>query len=138
MKKLFTLFTIIALATFSLDAYAQPCKGKVTTVGGPMLSPDKTEFNYGTIKKASDGNCVFTICNTGDQDLVIANCQGSCGCTTPKCDSAPIPSGSFYELKVHYDTMRLGAFTKTVSVTWKNGAGEMQTTVLTIRGEVIE
>jgi len=102
-----------------------------------MLTADKIEHNYGTIKKASDGNCVFTIYNTGDQPLIISNCQGSCGCTTPQCNKNPIASGGFTEIKVHYDTMRLGPFTKTATVMW-NGPEGNKSQVLTIKGEVME
>jgi hypothetical protein len=136
MKKAIFLFAFFALAMTSTEAFAQPAKAKITTVGGPMLSPDKTEHNFGTIKKASDGNCVFTIYNTGDQPLEINNCQGSCGCTTPQCDKNAIAPGGFTEIKVHYDTMRIGPFTKTVTVMW-NGT-DVKSTVLTIKGEVIE
>jgi hypothetical protein len=137
MKKIVFFFAIAAMTLCGADAFAQPGKMKVTTVGGPMLTPDKIEHNYGTIKKASDGNCVFTIYNTGDQPLIISNCQGSCGCTTPQCDKTPIASGGFTEIKVHYDTMRLGPFTKTVTVMW-NGPEGNKSQVLTIKGEVIE
>jgi hypothetical protein len=135
MKK---IFLAMAFATLSAaGVLAQQGKAAViSTVGAPMLSPDKTEHNFGTIKKASDGNCVFTIYNTGDQPLEISNCQGSCGCTTPSCDKNPIAPGAFTEIKVHYDTMRMGPFTKTVTVMW-NGT-DVKSTVLTIKGEVVE
>jgi hypothetical protein len=50
MKKAIFLFAFFALAMTSTEAFAQPAKAKITTVGGPMLSPDKTEHNFGTIK----------------------------------------------------------------------------------------
>jgi hypothetical protein len=135
MKKILLAIAIMAAATTA--SFAQQGKApKITTVGAPMLTPDKTEHNFGTIKKASDGNCVFTIYNTGDQPLEISNCQGSCGCTTPSCDKNPIAPGAFTEIKVHYDTMRMGPFTKTVTVMW-NGT-DVKSTVLTIKGEVVE
>jgi hypothetical protein len=135
MKKVILALAIIAAAATA--SFAQPGKApKITTVGAPMFSPDKTEHNFGTIKKGSDGNCVFTVYNTGDQPLEISNCQGSCGCTTPNCDKTPIAPGAFTEIKVHYDTMRMGPFTKTVTVTW-NGT-DVKSTVLTIKGEVVE
>jgi hypothetical protein len=102
-----------------------------------MLTPNELEHNYGQVKKGADGNCTFELSNTGDQNLIISSCQGSCGCTTPKCDpNTTIEPGKTVAITVHYDTNRMGPFTKTVMVNWNNP--EAKPTVLTIKGEVIE
>jgi hypothetical protein len=136
MKINFTLFA--ALAFFlGLAGCAEAQPGKITTFGAPMLTPNEMEHNYGQVKKGADGNCTFELSNTGDQNLIISSCQGSCGCTTPKCDpNTTIEPGKSVVITVHYDTNRMGPFTKTVMVNWNNP--EAKPTVLTIKGEVIE
>ncbi len=136
MKINFTLFAAVAFF-FGLAGCAEAQPGKITTFGAPMLTPNELEHNYGQVKKGADGNCTFELSNTGDQNLIISSCQGSCGCTTPKCDpNTTIEPGKTVAITVHYDTNRMGPFTKTVMVNWNNP--EAKPTVLTIKGEVIE
>lgn len=101
---------------------------------GPQISIDKEDIDYGTIKQGGDGDRQFVVTNTGDSPLIISNCAGSCGCTVPKCDTAPIPPGKTSTVNVHYDTNRIGPFTKTVTVTSNalNGASK----IVTIHGTV--
>lgn len=117
----------------TLGAIAQP-NAKPVGGTGPMISVDKELIDYGTITQSADGNRSFVVTNTGDQPLIISNCQGSCGCTVPKCDSAPIPPGKTSVVNVHYDTERVGPFTKTVTVT-SNAANTPNLTV-NIKGTV--
>ena len=135
MKKVITILLALPIVLFSATGYAQGDK-PAKTVGSAMLTVDHTEHDFGVIKKASEGNCTFLIHNSGDQPLIISNCQGSCGCTTPKCDTNPVGPDEKTEITVHYDTMRLGPFTKTVTVAWNSPDGSP--TILTIKGEVVE
>lgn len=137
MKKVNAILLALPFVLLGLSAFAQP--GTTTpakTVGSAMLTVDHTEHDFGTIKKGSDGNCTFVISNTGDQPLIISHCQGSCGCTTPKCETNPIAPGEKSEITVHYDTTRMGPFTKSVTVNWNSPDGAP--TMLTIKGEVVE
>lgn len=135
MKIRFTLFAA-ALFFLGLAGCAEAQPGKVTTFGQPMLTPSKTEHDYGQIKQDADGNCTFELWNTGDQNLIISSCQGSCGCTTPKCEpNTVIEPGKSNVITVHYDTHRVGPFQKTVMVNWNNP--ENKPTILTIKGEVL-
>ncbi|MCB0764967.1 MAG: DUF1573 domain-containing protein, partial [Flavobacteriales bacterium] len=75
-----------------------------------------------------------TVTNTGDQPLIITNCQGSCGCTVPKCDTAPILPGASSAISVHYDTNRTGPFAK--SVTINSNATNTPSLMVNIKGTV--
>lgn len=130
MKQL--LFTV-AMSLCSLGAMAQP---EMKPVGGtgPMISLDKEVHDYGTMKQGGDGTCEFTVTNTGDQPLIISQCQGSCGCTVPQCETAPIKPGATSIIKVKYDSTRLGAINR--SVTINSNATNAPSKVITIKGNI--
>ena len=72
--------------------------------------------------------------NTGDQPLIISNCQGSCGCTVPKCETAPIKPGAKSSITVKYDSNRVGPINKSVTIT--SNAGNAPSKVVRIQGTV--
>ena len=90
--------------------------------------------DYGTIKKGADPLRKFTFKNTGSEPLIIKNAQGSCGCTVPTYPKEPIMPGQSAAIEVRYDTQRIGAFTKTVTLT--TNSSDAETKVLTIKGVV--
>ncbi|HRH65977.1 MAG TPA: DUF1573 domain-containing protein [Bacteroidia bacterium] len=89
--------------------------------------------DYGTIKQGADGSCEFKFKNTGKEPLIITNAKGSCGCTVPTWPKEPIMKGQTGTIKVHYDTKRVGAFTKTVTL---NSNAKNDPKTLTIKGVV--
>lgn len=91
-------------------------------------------IDYGTIAHNADGKREFVFTNNGTAPLVITNAQGSCGCTVPSSPKEPIAPGAKGVIGVNYDTARVGAFTKTVTIS-SNAAGQ-PTKVLTIKGTV--
>ena len=133
MKKLLLMLTISAA---SMVGFAQ---GTTTTAtppkpaGGAAIAFTSEDVDYGTIENGSNGEREFKFKNTGTEALVITTCRGSCGCTVPKCPTEPILPGQNGVIKVHYDTNRTGAFTKTVTVDSNDPSG---TKVLRIHGEV--
>jgi hypothetical protein len=99
----------------------------------PEISFETETIDYGTIKQGEDGTRIFKFKNTGKDPLVISNARGSCGCTVPTWPKEPIMKGQTAELKVHYDTKRVGAFTKTVSI---ESNAKTSPKVVTIKGTV--
>lgn len=130
MKKLF--FTTFLSVGLLISAFAQDQKA-ASGEKMPEISFEKELHDFGTIDYASDGTYAFKFTNTGDENLVISNCQGSCGCTVPKWPREPILKGQSAYITVSYDTKRPGPFTKTVTVT---SNAKSPTKVLTIKGEV--
>ncbi|MBL7951688.1 MAG: DUF1573 domain-containing protein [Flavobacteriales bacterium] len=126
------LFTL-GLSLFTLGAMAQPGMKPVGGTG-PMLSLDKEVHDYGNIKQGGNGECEFTVTNTGDQPLIISQCQGSCGCTVPQCDTAPIKPGAKSVIKVKYDSNRPGSIAKSVTIT--SNATNAPSKVIQIKGFV--
>ncbi|MGJ8760245.1 MULTISPECIES: DUF1573 domain-containing protein [unclassified Polaribacter] len=77
---------------------------------------EKETINYGKIEKGSDKERVFVFSNVGDEPIIISRIQSSCGCTIPKKPEAPIMPGEKGEIKVSYDTNRIGGFSKSITV----------------------
>ena len=108
--------------------------GVQAQTSGPVAKWETTTVDYGSITQGSDGTREFIVTNTGNAPLIISNATGSCGCTVPSWPKEPILPGKKAALKVHYDTNRLGSFTKTVTVV-SNAANN--TDVLQIKGNVL-
>lgn len=100
---------------------------------GPTMTFEVTTVDYGTIDKGSEPLRKFKFTNTGNEPLIIKNAKGSCGCTVPKYPQEPIMPGESNFIEVRYDTQRVGAFNKTVTITTNEAA---DTKTLTIKGEV--
>ena len=130
MKKLLLPFVLLLAAA---TAHAQ-VEGKPVGGTGPMISVDKDVHDYGTIAQGANGECTFTVTNTGDAPLIITNCKGSCGCTVPKCDTEPIKPGGKSAITVRYDTKRTGPINKSVTIT--SNATNAPDKVVRIKGMV--
>jgi len=92
-------------------------------------------IDYGKINKNADGNRSFTFKNTGKSPIVITSVKGSCGCTVATKPTKPIMPNETAEIGVKYATNRIGAFSKTITVT--SNASE-KSKVLRIKGSVIK
>jgi hypothetical protein len=66
--------------------------------------------------QGDNGLRIFKFKNTGNAPLVISDVQKTCGCTSPDYTKTPIMPGETGEIKVSYDTNRIGQFTKFVTV----------------------
>ena len=102
MKTITLFFTILFI---SISFNAQEFKFEEETI------------DYGKIEKASNGERTFVFTNTGDQPLIIEKIKSSCGCTVPKKPSEPVMPGEKGEIKVSYDTKRVGGFSKSITIT---------------------
>ncbi len=109
-------------------------KVEATQVQGAQINFKSETIDYGTIERNSDGKRDFVFTNTGNAPLIITSAQGSCGCTVPTYPREPIAPGAKGTISVKYATDRVGAFSKTVTLT-TNAA--TPGTVLTIKGNVL-
>lgn len=130
MKKILFLFVALISAQISFSQEAQKVE---KTGGGDALVFEYTEYNYGDIKRGGDGTCTFTFTNNSDTPAILSNVKASCGCTTPSWPHEPIAPGATAEIKVKYDTNRVGNFTKYVNVSSNKSTQPIR---LTIMGKV--
>ena len=103
--------TFLLLITFATSSFAQKAE-----VNGAYLSIENDTLNYGIIKMNGNGTRKLKVKNTGNTDLIITSCTGSCGCTVPKCPDYTLLPGKSGEIKIVYDTKRIGTFSKTVTI----------------------
>lgn len=136
MKKII-LFVMLAVAgiTASNAQSTKKVPTKAAKVEGAGIVFESETIDYGTIAHNADGNRQFVFVNNGTKPLIITNTQGSCGCTVPTSPKEPIAPGAKGVIGVKYATDRVGAFTKTVTVT-SNAEGQ-PTKTLTIKGTVL-
>jgi hypothetical protein len=134
MKKL-VLNTFAALALL-LCFSALHAQGDPAAPAGAKstIKFEEETHDFGDLMQGGDASWVFKFTNEGTEDLVISNAKGSCGCTVPKWSSDPVPPGGEGEIKVVYDSNRIGGISKSVSVT-TNSATQPVTTIF-IKGNI--
>jgi Protein of unknown function (DUF1573) len=103
--------------------------GKTTTV-----KFEETSYDWGKVKEGEKMTHFFKFKNTGDNDLIISEARGSCGCTVPEWPKEPIKAGKGGEIKVVFDSShKSGPQSKTVTI---NANTEPSSIVLMIKGTV--
>lgn len=102
-------------------------------VSGPKMTLESTVIDYGDIEQGSEPVRMVKFTNTGTEPLIISNAKGSCGCTVPTWPREPIAPGETSEIKVRYDTKRLGNINKTVKLTTNDATG---TYVIRVTGKI--
>lgn len=135
MKKL--LITLSASLFMAFVSFGQNAVevSQPDNPNAPVITFEKTTHDYGTITKGADGQCEFKFKNTGVEPLILSNAASSCGCTVPEWPREPILKGKSASIKVKYDTNRIGAINKTVTITSNAKNGPVQ---LRIIGNVVE
>ena len=122
----FALFVIFSFNFLSAQE-------KATTSSGDLTFMEDV-INYGKIEKGAHGERVFKFTNTGSEPVVISQVKSTCGCTVPAFTKIPIMPGAEGEITVTYDTKRVGAFTKTITVVSNAKSQNMK---LIIKGEIL-
>ena len=114
---------------------AAPAKADSPKIDGAGMLFENETIDYGTLPHNADGKREFVFVNNGNKPLIITNATGSCGCTVPSFPKEPIAPGARAVIGVKYAPDRVGAFTKTVTVT-SNAEGSASK-VLTIKGTIL-
>ncbi|RSK44952.1 DUF1573 domain-containing protein [Hymenobacter rigui] len=118
------LFSLLLTALVTVAAQAQG-----------VLTFEKELHDFGSVPEGTMATHEFRFKNTGNQPVIIANVQASCGCTTPDWTKTPVLPGKTGIVKAVYSSAgRPGIFNKTVTVT---SNATTPSTVLTIKGNVL-
>ena len=117
MKK--TLIICLAIIAITFIACQDSAAKKVTNAtttpapsskassntSGPIITFDKTEHDFGTINEGDTVTTEFNFTNTGQEDLIIVDARGSCGCTVPQYPkNTPIAPGASGKILVSFDS----------------------------------
>lgn len=107
-------------------------------VFGNAQDQSDLEFNeltheFGTVDKGDPTEFTFTFKNTTEAPVTLSRVKASCGCTTPDWTRDAIAPGASGEIKVKYNSNRIGPFTKSITVTYDD---TKKPVVLYIKGEV--
>jgi hypothetical protein len=137
MKKLMinTLTVFALFSCFSAGAFAQAADPAAAPTEGPMIKFEKETHDFGELMQGGDASYVFKFTNTGTADLKIESAKGSCGCTVPNWSSDPVAPGGEGEIKVQYDSNRIGGISKSVTIN-SNAVNEPVKTIF-IKGNIL-
>lgn len=100
-----------------------------------VLTFERTDHDFGKVPEGTMATYEFKFKNTGNQPIVIASAQASCGCTTPEWTKTPVMPGKSGVIKAVYNSAgRPGVFAKTVTVMSNATEGSK---VLSLKGTVL-
>jgi hypothetical protein len=133
MKRISLFFLLFLLPLAVLFAQSTEAVKVEDNPNAPEITFENTVHDYGTLVYGGDGTCYFKFTNTGKEPLIIQKPQSSCGCTVPSWPKEPILPGEGDQIKVTYNTKRVGAINKTVTV---RSNAKNSTVVLRIKGKV--
>lgn len=134
-RTVYSCLTVLCISLFSLsNLNAQDIAMVEKSAKIAVIDFEAEVVDYGTIIQNSDGLRVFTFKNTGNAPLVISNVKTSCGCTVPTYSKEPILPGQEGTLDIKYNTKKLGAFTKTITVM---SNANVPNKILKIKGNVV-
>jgi len=132
MKKVF-LFLFVAAVMLQTGCSQTPSK-EADKAAAAEITFTELEHDFGTINQGSEAIFIFEFKNTGKGELIVNNCQASCGCTIPLWTKEPIKENKKGEVKVKYNTNNTGSFSKQVTV-YSNASNSP--VIIKIKGIVI-
>lgn len=130
---LFSLALILGLQANAQETNKKSAPKKEVTQQKKGLMFSVMEINRENIPFGSEEVFAFEFKNGSKTPAIIQGVQTSCGCTTAEKPEAPIKPGKKSQIAVKYDTKRVGAFTKTITVT----SNVSDPIILTIKGTVL-
>tara|TARA_B110000503_G_scaffold68985_1_gene107655 strand:- start:583 stop:978 length:396 start_codon:yes stop_codon:yes gene_type:complete len=101
MKKIVGLFSILFLLL--------ACGESDVVIGNKTTMEVLTLFDAGDVMKGEVITAKFSIKNTGDYPLVIADVVGSCSCTVAEKPEEPIAPGKSGDVLAYVNTDKLSA-----------------------------
>lgn len=110
---LFLFFTVSChnkqeKTTYTVDDINNPVSADATrnkeVENLPVITFEKNVHDFGKVIKGERLSYTFKFTNTGKSNLIIANTNASCGCTTTIPPKAPIRPGETGEIKVTFDS----------------------------------
>jgi hypothetical protein len=134
MKKVLLSICLLIAATAITNAQETTTPAPTPpNPNAPEISFETETHDFGKLAKGAPCEFEFKFTNTGKEPLIITNCSATCGCTVPNWPKEPIMPGKTGVIKVKYDSNRVGAFQKDVTVT---SNGKTSSKKVTIKGTI--
>ena len=127
MMRLKQIFLLLTLAVLSSGLWAQG-------VAPDLIAFEETTHDFGTAEQGAKTETVFRFKNNSNEIVRLTGVKAACGCTTPEWSKDDIAPGAFGEIKVSYNSQRLGTFHKSVAVNYNDIAQPIQ---LYIKGNIL-
>ena len=118
MKRFWIAIFVLGFLSGSMSFAQDYQKEEKAEISKPVepVSFDKTNHDFGVLEKGAPATATFKIKNNKKEPLVIVHVGTSCGCTAPKYPKEPIKPGESGEIKLTYDSKKLGPFRKSAQV----------------------
>lgn len=138
MKKLFLLFTSVALVSFTSckenasekinqENVAKAAERDAQTIVYPSVTFDKVAHDFGEIQNGTPVETVFTYTNSGQSPLVVTDIKSTCGCTVPQGWSRePLAPGASSQFTVKFNGKGANKVSKTITLTTNTESGREQ------------
>ena len=119
MKLVLSLF--VAVIAMSVQGQTQ-----IDVETAPIMTFEKTVYDWGTLKEGEKTETDFKFTNTGKTDLIITRIKGSCGCTVPSnWKKEPIKPGETSSFHVTFNSRnKPNRQQKTVTVSCNTAKGK--------------
>lgn len=125
---------VVSNETSPAQPVAQTAEAEVPSGPTTQMTFKTDEYDFGKVKSGASVTHEYEFTNTGQENLIIANAKGSCGCTVPQWPKEPIAPGKTGVIKVVFDSKgKSGPQSKRVTITANTNPPQ---TFLTIKGEV--
>jgi hypothetical protein len=109
----------------------------VATTGGPEIVFEEAVFDFGQVKTGDSVVHQYVFKNTGDQPLIIAQANASCGCTVPNKPKDPILPGEKGAITAKIAKAGKAQSNKEVTITVDSNAKSGKKT-LKLTGDIVE
>jgi hypothetical protein len=138
MKKLFLLFTSVALVFFTSckenasdkinqENVTKAAERDAQTIVYPSVTFDKVAHDFGEIQNGTPVETVFTYINSGQSPLVVTDIKSTCGCTVPQGWSRePLAPGASSQFTVKFNGKGANKVSKTITLTTNTESGREQ------------
>ena len=138
MKKLFLLFTSVALVSFTSckenasekinqENVTKEAERDAQTIVYPSVTFDKVAHDFGEIQNGTPVETVFTYTNSGQSPLVVTDIKSTCGCTVPQGWSRePLAPGASSQFTVKFNGKGANKVSKTITLTTNTESGREQ------------
>ena len=138
MKKLFLLFTSVALVSFTSckenasdkinqENVTKAAERDAQTIVYPSVTFDKVAHDFGEIQNGTPVETMFTYTNSGQSPLVVTDIKSTCGCTVPQGWSRePLAPGASSQFTVKFNGKGANKVSKTITLTTNTESGREQ------------